>query len=291
VDPVPGWYPDPSSSARLRWWDGSRWTDDTRDLPGHAAPPPPSGPSGPGPDVGFDYRAAPTARTAAAPPPAAGPDRTWISWASIGAVIAVALAAVLILSIAVLGHSSSPPSSQGLATTTTGAAAGGSSTSTTPTTPAVAPPPGGTLFNDPAGLYSLYIDDSWEVPSIPTGYVAAWYLTGVNYAGLRSFLGVSTETVAAPASLDAFVAAQEQRISHLVANTHVGAASPLTLADGSAAQTFSYTFVLQGQAVTGEAVLTTKGGHEAIVTVIANSDAAPSTFGLADPFVRTLHLN
>jgi hypothetical protein len=23
----PGWYPDPSGQARLRWWDGARWTE------------------------------------------------------------------------------------------------------------------------------------------------------------------------------------------------------------------------------------------------------------------------
>ena len=22
-----GWYPDPAGHARLRWWDGARWTD------------------------------------------------------------------------------------------------------------------------------------------------------------------------------------------------------------------------------------------------------------------------
>jgi hypothetical protein len=27
VGPPPGWYNDPSGQARLRWWDGSRWTE------------------------------------------------------------------------------------------------------------------------------------------------------------------------------------------------------------------------------------------------------------------------
>jgi Protein of unknown function (DUF2510) len=25
----PGWYPDPSGQAQLRWWDGARWTEHT----------------------------------------------------------------------------------------------------------------------------------------------------------------------------------------------------------------------------------------------------------------------
>lgn len=31
--PPPGWYPDPTGGARLRWWDGLDWTDH------HRAPP------------------------------------------------------------------------------------------------------------------------------------------------------------------------------------------------------------------------------------------------------------
>jgi Protein of unknown function (DUF2510) len=27
--PGAGWHPDPHGQARLRWWDGSQWTDHT----------------------------------------------------------------------------------------------------------------------------------------------------------------------------------------------------------------------------------------------------------------------
>lgn len=44
--PASGWYPDPSGSAGLRWWDGERWTDDTHALPGEAVAPEGAGTAG-----------------------------------------------------------------------------------------------------------------------------------------------------------------------------------------------------------------------------------------------------
>lgn len=44
--PASGWYPDPSGSTGLRWWDGERWTDDTHDLPDADVTPAPSGTAG-----------------------------------------------------------------------------------------------------------------------------------------------------------------------------------------------------------------------------------------------------
>jgi hypothetical protein len=35
--PAAGWYPDPAGHPVLRWWDGTRWTEQTQ------APPPPAG--------------------------------------------------------------------------------------------------------------------------------------------------------------------------------------------------------------------------------------------------------
>ena len=31
--PPPGWYPDPEGGSRLRWWDGTDWSDRYRPRP------------------------------------------------------------------------------------------------------------------------------------------------------------------------------------------------------------------------------------------------------------------
>jgi hypothetical protein len=36
--PGPNWYADPHGPALLRWWDGTRWTDNTRPRPSTGAP-------------------------------------------------------------------------------------------------------------------------------------------------------------------------------------------------------------------------------------------------------------
>lgn len=36
--PGPGWHPDPADPARLRWWDGERWTETVRHR--ESTPPP-----------------------------------------------------------------------------------------------------------------------------------------------------------------------------------------------------------------------------------------------------------
>lgn len=40
--PEPGWYDGPEGSAQLRYWDGTRWTDQRQHrTPSEEAPPPP----------------------------------------------------------------------------------------------------------------------------------------------------------------------------------------------------------------------------------------------------------
>lgn len=35
----PGWYPDPSASAQMRWWDGTQWTEHIAPAAAHTPPP------------------------------------------------------------------------------------------------------------------------------------------------------------------------------------------------------------------------------------------------------------
>lgn len=44
-----GWYADPAGSDRLRWWDGTRWTDHLADAPAAAAAPASASTSAPAP--------------------------------------------------------------------------------------------------------------------------------------------------------------------------------------------------------------------------------------------------
>lgn len=69
-NPVQGWYADPEGSDRLRWWDGTQWSDQFR--------PAPTGnqttsdtPSEPAAQVDFAPTGAPVQAPTATTPPAA----------------------------------------------------------------------------------------------------------------------------------------------------------------------------------------------------------------------------
>ena len=62
-----GWYADPAGSDRLRWWDGTRWTDHLTDVPAAASPAASSAATSSSTDAGRDPEQAAPA-TAHVPP-------------------------------------------------------------------------------------------------------------------------------------------------------------------------------------------------------------------------------
>jgi uncharacterized membrane protein YhaH (DUF805 family) len=73
--PEAGWYDDPDDATQLRWWDGSRWSDERRpreDVP----PPPPPTSSVPAP--------AGTAAPSVPPAPSAWDTASTAGWGSAG---------------------------------------------------------------------------------------------------------------------------------------------------------------------------------------------------------------
>lgn len=118
---VPGWYPDPWSGSRLRWWTGEAWTFSTTAVPEGAAPagghaPPPSGPPSPPPP------ALPT-------PPASPPKRAGGGVILLVACLGLGLVAGL-LGVAVLRQDDRPRESAG--PTTPGTPVGPGPSITTP---------------------------------------------------------------------------------------------------------------------------------------------------------------
>lgn len=81
--PVAGWYPDPLEQADLRWFDGSGWTDQTREHPQAAASAEPVAAA----EVEAEAESAPTAATS---PASRRPGRRAI----IGIVVGVAVLAL-----------------------------------------------------------------------------------------------------------------------------------------------------------------------------------------------------
>jgi hypothetical protein len=84
--PEPGWYPDPSGSANLRWWNGVSWSDSTHPLPGAPAA---SAPVPAYPSIFGDEE------QAAAAPGARGPWRSVVLVVVLLAVAGIAVAFLL----------------------------------------------------------------------------------------------------------------------------------------------------------------------------------------------------
>jgi Domain of unknown function (DUF4333)/Protein of unknown function (DUF2510) len=87
--PEPGWYPDPSGSPNLRWWNGVSWSDSTHPLPGAS---PQSAPAPAYPTIFGDDPGPATGRRGRGP---------WVAVAMVVVLLGIAAVAVAFLFSAV----------------------------------------------------------------------------------------------------------------------------------------------------------------------------------------------
>lgn len=93
--PAPGWYPDPSGSPLLRWWDGERWAEDTHPLPVDGSA---EQPAAPAPPAGGGALATEAPATAVAPPAAPARHRGR-AIALVAGFLVILLAAIAVLTL------------------------------------------------------------------------------------------------------------------------------------------------------------------------------------------------
>lgn len=156
AEPRPGWYPDPWTPARRRYWTGSSWTFATTDAARIDDPPPPdASPLPPGHGLPAPVAPRPAAPPADGSPGPAAPRRQrpvkWLLAVVVGLIVGFA-------GLALTNRSSSKPESS-----SSGSAAG---TEPTSEPPLAVPPDPPSVNNDPstAALASLVVKEG-DVPS------------------------------------------------------------------------------------------------------------------------------
>lgn len=105
--PAQGWYTDPHDAARLRWWDGSTWTDHVHDASGDGAAANGSGTAATSGRSGNVVATSGSSKPGRGSAPASGGERSavsaWLSVRSNQILLAVLIVAIALFAFVMLG--------------------------------------------------------------------------------------------------------------------------------------------------------------------------------------------